>query len=271
MNAREEIIKKVMAALELDPWIDLHHRPVDLDFSEGVLTLTGEMDNVAAKKLALELAGAVPGVAGIVDRLRVAPAEPMEDGAVRDHVLDLLMQEPVFGDYVIRALVKGETETLREELRSAAGEIEIEVNDGVVVLNGRTGSLSHKRLAGVLAWWVPGSRDVVNGLEVVPPMDDNDDEVVDARPPRAGEGPLRECLPDPGDVPRLRGDPRRGGPRARRAGHGGNRRMVRVPGEPRHQQHYRCRIGENLLCNKDIQDNQDVIPSSFLQCYGFLS
>ena len=180
MNAREDIIKKVMAALELDPWVDLHHRPVELDFSEGVLTLTGEMDNVAAKKLALELAGAVPGVTGIVDRLRVSPAEPMEDGAVRDHVRDLLMQEPVFGDYAIRALAKGETETLRKELRSAAGEIEIEVNDGVVVLNGRTGSLSHKRLAGVLAWWVPGSRDVVNGLEVAPPMDDNDDEVVDA-------------------------------------------------------------------------------------------
>jgi osmotically-inducible protein OsmY len=41
-------------------------------------------------------------------------------------------------------------------------------------------SLSHKRLAGVLAWWVPGSRDVINGLAVVPPEEDNDDEVTDA-------------------------------------------------------------------------------------------
>jgi osmotically-inducible protein OsmY len=56
----------------------------------------------------------------------------------------------------------------------------VEVTDGVVTLDGLAGSLSHKRLAGVLAWWVPGSRDVVNGLEVVPPMEDNDDEVVDA-------------------------------------------------------------------------------------------
>lgn len=36
------------------------------------------------------------------------------------------------------------------------------------------------RLAGVLAWWVPGSRDVVNGLGVEPPEEDNDDEVSDA-------------------------------------------------------------------------------------------
>ena len=32
----------------------------------------------------------------------------------------------------------------------------------------------------MLAWWVPGSRDVVNGLEIDPPEEDNDDEVIDA-------------------------------------------------------------------------------------------
>lgn len=41
-------------------------------------------------------------------------------------------------------------------------------------------SLTHKRLAGVLAWWVPGTRNVVNGLEEVPPQEDNDDELTDA-------------------------------------------------------------------------------------------
>ncbi len=41
-------------------------------------------------------------------------------------------------------------------------------------------SLTHKRLAGVLAWWVPGSRDVVDGLGVEPPEQDHDGEVTDA-------------------------------------------------------------------------------------------
>jgi osmotically-inducible protein OsmY len=54
------------------------------------------------------------------------------------------------------------------------------VEAGVVTLNGQVPSLSHKRLAGVLAWWVPGSRDVINGLEVMPPEEDNDDEITDA-------------------------------------------------------------------------------------------
>jgi osmotically-inducible protein OsmY len=56
----------------------------------------------------------------------------------------------------------------------------VEVTDGVVTLNGDVPSLSHKRLAGALAWWVPGCRDVVNGLEEVPPEEDNDDELTDA-------------------------------------------------------------------------------------------
>jgi osmotically-inducible protein OsmY len=56
----------------------------------------------------------------------------------------------------------------------------VSVKDGVVTLDGWVISLSHKRMAGVLAWWVPGCRDVVDALEVLPPEQDNDDEVSDA-------------------------------------------------------------------------------------------
>lgn len=173
------IIKKVLAALECEPRVNLHGFPVTVEFDDGTLTLMGDMEGIAAKKLALELAAAVPGVTGIVDRLRVAPAEAMEDGTIRDHVVDALMAEPAFQKFAIRALVKGMMESVREP-SLPDGVIEVEVTGAVVVLNGRAGSLSHKRLAGVLTWWVPGSRDVVNGLEVVPPMEDNDDEVTDA-------------------------------------------------------------------------------------------
>lgn len=177
---KEEIMKEVGAALEREPRINIHRCPVRMEFSAGTLTLEGEMGDVAAKKLALEAAAAVPGVTGIVDRLRVAPAGTMEDGAIRDHVCDAFLQEPALQGYTVRALVKEAWEAFRELPAEPAGVIEVEVNDGVVILNGRAGSLSHKRLAGVLAWWVPGSGDVVNGLEVVPPMEDNEDEVADA-------------------------------------------------------------------------------------------
>ncbi len=31
-----------------------------------------------------------------------------------------------------------------------------------------------------MAWWVPGSRDVINGLAVEPPQEDSDNEMTDA-------------------------------------------------------------------------------------------
>jgi osmotically-inducible protein OsmY len=58
--------------------------------------------------------------------------------------------------------------------------VRIRFADGVATLDGEVASLSHKRLAGVLAWWVPGSRDVVNGLGVEPDEMDGDGEVLDA-------------------------------------------------------------------------------------------
>jgi osmotically-inducible protein OsmY len=54
------------------------------------------------------------------------------------------------------------------------------VAGGVVVLNGELPGLVGKRLAGVLAWWVPGSRDVINGIAVTPFEEDSDDAIADA-------------------------------------------------------------------------------------------
>jgi osmotically-inducible protein OsmY len=58
--------------------------------------------------------------------------------------------------------------------------IEIAVNDAVVTLVGTVESLSHKRLADVLAWWTIGAVDVRNRLHVEPPEQGNDDEITDA-------------------------------------------------------------------------------------------
>ena len=55
--------------------------------------MDGEVDHIAGKKLALEAAARVPGVANIVDRLRVRPPTPMGDGEIRDKVRDALLEE----------------------------------------------------------------------------------------------------------------------------------------------------------------------------------
>ncbi|WP_243369853.1 BON domain-containing protein [Geotalea sp. SG265] len=179
MDSRIDIARDVLAAFEREPLINLHANPIKIEYANGAVTLTGETESLAAKKIALEVAGKVPGVTGIIDRLHVKPAEPMEDGEIRTHVCNAIMAETMLEPYALRALVKGEMESIRESL-NPSGVIEVEVADGVVTLNGQVASLSQKRMAGVLAWWVPGSRDVINGLEIAPPEEDTDDEVVDA-------------------------------------------------------------------------------------------
>lgn len=180
MPVTEEVLKEVRAAFAHEPRINLHRYPVHLALTNGDLIVEGEMEHIAAKKLALELAAAAPGINGIVDRLRVAPAQRMGDGAISDHVRDALIQEPALETCTIRIWDKDQVDIVRESLRQPFCAIEVAVEEGVVTLNGQVPSLSHKRLAGVLGWWVPGSRDVINGLEVVPPEDDNDDEITDA-------------------------------------------------------------------------------------------
>lgn len=180
MTEKEQIIKAVRAAFEHEPRINLHKYPVEMDFKDGVLTLEGEVQNVAAKKLAMELAIAVPGVKGIVDRLHVVPAMRMGDGAVLDAVRDALLQESALQNCTIQVKSKGKVEVIRQSVQEPHGVIEISVKDGIVLLDDHVNNLSQKRLAGALAWWVPGSRDVINGMAVEPPEDDRDEEITDA-------------------------------------------------------------------------------------------
>jgi osmotically-inducible protein OsmY len=104
----------------------------------------------------------------------------MGDAEIRDHVCKVLLEESALEQCFIHGMVGGGVETVRKAILEPAGSIVVAVDDGVVTLNGEVPSLTHKRLAGVLAWWVPGSRDVINGLEEVPPEEDNDDELIDA-------------------------------------------------------------------------------------------
>jgi hypothetical protein len=105
----------------------------------------------------------------------------MGDGAIRDHVRDAMVEEPAFAVCAIRIRDKaGAIVVIQEPPGPLRGEVEVSVDTGVVTLDGRVPSLSHKRLAGVLCFWVPGTRDVVNGLEVNPPEEDNDGEIADA-------------------------------------------------------------------------------------------
>jgi osmotically-inducible protein OsmY len=178
MNPRELTTRKVHAVLEREPRINLHRFPIAISNADGVVVLEGEVADVAATKLALDLAASVGGVSGIVDRLRVVPGERRGDGAVRDSLARLFLQSPEFRSCTIRSHAGGKDELLRRA-QEGAGDIQIAVADGVITLEGHVISQSHRRFAGVLAWWTPGRRDVVNALEVRPDYEDRDDEITE--------------------------------------------------------------------------------------------
>jgi osmotically-inducible protein OsmY len=177
------LINRIRAALEKDIRINLHRFPIALSFDGTDLVLAGNVEHIAAKKITLELAAAIDPTLRIVDRLKVTPSAIMGDREIRDHVVKALLAEPALKHCLISSRLAKESVSHRQTIPEPIGTIVVEVSDGAVTLDGEVPSLSHKRLAGVLAWWVPGCRDVINSLEEVPPEQDNqdnDNELTDA-------------------------------------------------------------------------------------------
>jgi len=199
MQNGHSIIKAIRAGLEREPRINLHRWPIHLEVSDdGVLVMEGDVENLSAKKMAREIAGTVPEVRGVVDRLRVTPAESRSDGEILGMLESLLLEARDLKNCTVRVMKKGQSLTL-QEIRDAdaSGDILVAVKAGVVTLDGWVISLSHKRLAGVLAWWTPGCRDVVDALEVLPPEQDGDDEVSDVLSLVLEMDPM---IPHPGQI-----------------------------------------------------------------------
>lgn len=180
MRDADEIRQQARAALEREPRVNPHRSPIEITIEEQSTTLTGEVSGIDAKRRAVERVRAIVGVEKVVDRLRVAPSEALGDSAIRDKLCGYLLDEPVYKRMAVSCRAEGGREILSRRPDEPEGRIEIVVADGIVTLRGEVFSLSHRRLAAVLAWWVPGVSNVINELVVEPPEDDNDDEISDA-------------------------------------------------------------------------------------------
>jgi len=174
----KDLREQALAAIRSEARIGPHFKPDLLEIDDdGTATIGAEVDTIVIKRLALERLAATKGVSAVIDRLRVKPAAVMSDDGMLDHLRKAYYGEPSFRTLRIKERKGGAVKLVRDAFEEAGGEIEIEVKKGVVILNGHVPGLVTKRLAGVLAWWVPGSRDVVNGIAVEPPEDDTPDEI----------------------------------------------------------------------------------------------
>ncbi len=152
----EEIICKIKGKITDATHIDMVKTPVDFRSEGQKLIMEGMVDTVSVKRKAFIAASSVSP--GIVDNVKVKPASRMGDAEIIRH-----LENSFDEDYAMKGL-----------------SIDVSVTrDGIVHLDGMVHSLIQKRLAEVLAWWVPGSVDVINNLEVNPYEKDSDDEIND--------------------------------------------------------------------------------------------
>lgn len=175
----EAVLNEIQAALERDPWVDQHEFPVKVWAAEHHIVLDGQVEHIAAKRAAGNAARRVVGGRWpVLDLLRVV-AEAREDEALRDEVVRTLSQEPVFRNYTMTAEAGGQRDLIHNA-DNEEGRLEVKVDNGSVTLAGHAWSLTHRRLAEVLTWWTSGCQRVENQIEIIPPEDDNDNELSDA-------------------------------------------------------------------------------------------
>ena len=164
------LVSAILAALEHDPEVHLHQDPIRVTY-DGTLRLEGEVADIVAKRKALRIATRVARTESIDDRIRVRPGAARSDADILRSALEALAQEGAFRNLIVRP--RGSARVDHSDY------IDVDVRDAVIRLTGEVGSLSHRRLAEVIAWWVPGSCDVDNRLRVHPPEQETDDEITD--------------------------------------------------------------------------------------------
>ncbi len=113
---------------------------VDIQSTEGIVTLTGSVNTLLAKERARAIAETVKGVRSVVNRIEVIPEIQKTDMEIQTDVTDALFADPV-------------TESF---------EINVGVNDNVVTLEGKVDSYLEKKAAEKVAKSVGGVKEVKN-------------------------------------------------------------------------------------------------------------
>ncbi len=159
MKRDDDLLREgALAALRSDNRLDAASLQLDVDARDGVVELTGSVDFPWQKFYAQHVLEQVPGVKQVANLVLVEPVNRRTDEQIAQELLASYIQDPYLDEHNIHP----------------------EVEEGVVYLRGRVESLVRKRLAGVLAWWRAGVRDVINDLEVEPPESDSNEEIANA-------------------------------------------------------------------------------------------
>lgn len=129
---------------------------VDVSTTDGIVTLTGTVNNVLAKERAALIAETVKGVRSVINRITVAPSILRSDQEIADDVKSAFVDDPAADSW----------------------EITTKVQNNTVTLTGTVDSYQEKELAGLIAKGVRGVKDVKNSIIVSYNSDRLDGEIL---------------------------------------------------------------------------------------------
>ncbi len=127
---------------------------IDVQTSDGVVTLKGSVNHLLARERAAEVAGTVKAVRAVVNLLEVLPARRTDD-QIRNDVQLALLEDPATDLF----------------------ELGVSVRDGTVILTGEVDSWQNEQLAVLTAKSVVGVRAVKSNIKVSQKLRRPEDEI----------------------------------------------------------------------------------------------
>jgi osmotically-inducible protein OsmY len=116
---------------------------IDVSTYEGIVTLTGSVDNLLARDRATTIAGAIKGVRGVVNNIQIE-TEYKPDPTLENDVNEALLNDPATDSY----------------------EVIVNVENGIATLSGTVDSYQEKQLSEFVAKGVSGLKDINNEINV---------------------------------------------------------------------------------------------------------
>jgi osmotically-inducible protein OsmY len=147
----------ITAAIEGEFWTDqaVPSNQINVETSNGIVTLSGTAGNILAKERAARIAEAIVGVRAVINRIEVRPTVSRTDSELRTAVWKALIADPATESY----------------------QVEVKVDNGVVTLTGTVDSWQEKRLSATVAKGVAGVRGVNNRIDIDYKVNRSDYEV----------------------------------------------------------------------------------------------
>lgn len=128
---------------------------IDVETDDGVVSLTGKVNNILAQERATKIVQLVKGVRSIINRVKVIPNTERTDQQIQKDVKAALLADPATESY----------------------DLNVSVSDGVVTLKGETDSWQEKELAATVAKGVRGVTGFNNRMSVNVDIDRPDYEI----------------------------------------------------------------------------------------------